>query len=119
MLLIYQISNEFNCEFIYFDVLDFDNLKSVILKYKIEIIYNLAAILSAKGEKDPNKTWNLNTKSLNVANASIELGIKIFWPSSIAVFGLNSDLEFVKNDVQCFINNVRYFKACLWKTNVL
>ena len=94
-------SNEFNCEFIYLDVLDFDNLKSVILKYKIEIIYNLAAILSAKGEKDPNKTWNLNTKSfLNVANASIELGIKkIFWPSSIAVFGLNSGLEFVKNDV--------------------
>ena len=94
-------SNEFNCEFIYLDVLDIDNLKSVILKYKIEIIYNLAAILSAKGEKDPNKTWNLNTQSfLNVANVSIELGIKkIFWPSSIAVFGLNSGLEFVKNDV--------------------
>ena len=94
-------SNEFNCEFIYLDVLDIDNLKSVILKYNIDIIYNLAAILSAKGEKDPNKTWNLNTQSfLNVANVSIELGIKkIFWPSSIAVFGLNSGLEFVKNDV--------------------
>lgn len=74
------------------DALSYNELKTFVKSYRISHIYHLAAILSAKGEKNPMKTWNLNMNSLlNV----LELGKnklvdKIFWPSSISVFGINS-----------------------------
>lgn len=74
------------------NVLDRDALRALFEKYNPTQVYLLAAMLSATGEQHPLKAWDLNMNGLlNVLNLSIELHIKkIFWPSSIAVFGPNS-----------------------------
>ncbi|WDF68898.1 NAD-dependent epimerase/dehydratase family protein [Sphingobacterium oryzagri] len=74
------------------NVLDKGAVKSLLEKYKPTQIYLLAAMLSATGEQYPQKAWDLNMNGLlNVLDLAIELGIKkIFWPSSIAVFGPHS-----------------------------
>jgi nucleoside-diphosphate-sugar epimerase len=71
------------------DVTCNEDLSRTIKKYRIKIIYHLAAILSATGEKFPQKAWKVNISGLyNVLEASRELGVKqVFCPSSIAVFG--------------------------------
>lgn len=71
------------------DALDADRLHSVVGRYKITQIYHLAAILSGNAEKKPLSSWNINMSSLmNVLELAKELGLKkVFWPSSIAVFG--------------------------------
>ena len=71
------------------DVLDRSQLMEIIRKHNITRIYHLAAILSAAGEKHPIRTWDINMEGLlNVLEAARESNIKrIFWPSSIAVFG--------------------------------
>lgn len=71
------------------NVLDKQALAGVIKKHEIKEIYNLAAMLSATGEKYPLKAWDLNMNGLlNTLELAKELPIKkIFWPSSIAVFG--------------------------------
>lgn len=74
------------------NVLDKNNLQSIIEKYKPTQIYLLAALLSAVGEQKPKKAWELNMEGLiNVLDFAIDYKIsKIYWPSSIAVFGPNS-----------------------------
>ncbi len=74
------------------NILDKDRLRYLVEKHKITQVYLLAAILSAKGEQNPGFAWRLNMESLaNVLNVSVEKNIrKIFWPSSIAVFGPNT-----------------------------
>ncbi|HMR18205.1 MAG TPA: NAD-dependent epimerase/dehydratase family protein [Sphingobacterium sp.] len=74
------------------DVLDKDLLRTLFMKHKPTQVYLLAAMLSAVGEQYPQKAWNLNMNGLlNVLDLCIELNIKkIFWPSSIAVFGPHS-----------------------------
>jgi len=71
------------------DATDFDALKEIVLKFGITQIYHLAAILSANGEKQPLGTWDINMKSLfNVLEISRLTNIeKVFFPSSIAVYG--------------------------------
>jgi nucleoside-diphosphate-sugar epimerase len=71
------------------NAMDFEAIKAIVKKHNITVIYHLAAILSAKGEKNPSLAWNLNmTSLLNVLNiAKEDNSIQIFWPSSIAVFG--------------------------------
>lgn len=70
------------------DVLNSEQLDGIIRKYKITEIYHLAAILSAKGEQNPKKAWDININGLfNVLEASRAHGLKLFFPSSIAVFG--------------------------------
>ena len=71
------------------NALNFKDLESLVKDYKIDDIYHLAAILSAKGEVEPMLTWNLNMNSLfNVLNLAKNKTIKkVFWPSSISVFG--------------------------------
>lgn len=71
------------------DAKDFEAIKSCISKYNIDTVYLMAAMLSATGEKYPEKAWDLNMVSLfNVLNLAKEGFIKkVFWPSSIAVFG--------------------------------
>ncbi len=73
------------------DATDFKALEAIVLKYGITQIYHLAAILSANGEKSPLDTWNINMNSLfNVLEVSrIHSVDKVFFPSSIAVFGEN------------------------------
>ncbi|MEM9678997.1 MAG: NAD-dependent epimerase/dehydratase family protein [Bacteroidota bacterium] len=71
------------------DAKDYDAIRACVEKYRIDTIYLMAAMLSATGEKYPMKAWDLNMTSLfNVLNLAKEgLIKKIFWPSSIAVFG--------------------------------
>ncbi len=70
------------------DVLDAEALNGLVKKYKVRQIYHLAAILSAKGEQNPQWAWDINMSGLfNVLNAAKEYGLKVFCPSSIAVFG--------------------------------
>lgn len=74
------------------DVMDKEGLYKVVQQYQVKVIYNLAAVLSAVGEKKPDFAWRLNMEGLlNVLDAAKELKVeKIFWPSSIAVFGPNT-----------------------------
>ncbi len=71
------------------DAKNFNEIKSCVEKHNIDIIYLMAALLSAKGEQFPDKAWNLNMTSLfHVLDLAKEKLIsKVFWPSSIAVFG--------------------------------
>ncbi len=71
------------------DVLDKDKLEAVVNKHKITDVYLLAALLSATAEKNPAFGWELNMTGLfNVLDLAKEKKIdKVFWPSSIAVFG--------------------------------
>ena len=75
------------------DVTDSNRLYEVVKKYKVTHVYLLAAILSANAEKKPNLSWDLNMKSLfNVLDLAKDKIIKkVFWPSSIAVFGPNTE----------------------------
>ena len=75
-----------------FEILDatnYDALEEVIAYYDINEVYLMAAMLSATAEKFPMRAWNLNMNTLfNVLNLAKEKKIeKVFWPSSIAVFG--------------------------------
>jgi nucleoside-diphosphate-sugar epimerase len=71
------------------DVLDTHRLFGTVSRNKITQIYHLAAILSGNAEKKPLASWHINMESLlNVLELSRELALnKVFWPSSIAVFG--------------------------------
>lgn len=77
------------------DVLNPDQIQHVIEKHKITEIYHLAAILSAVGEKKPKLAWDVNLNGLlNVLEVAKTMKIKkIFWPSSIAVFGPETPKE--------------------------
>lgn len=71
------------------NALDFNQIEAIVEKYRIEEIYLMAALLSATAEKNPAFAWDLNMNSLfHVLNLGKSKKIKkIFWPSSIAVFG--------------------------------
>ncbi len=71
------------------DATDFNRLQEIVVHYKITQIYHLAAILSARGESNPLKTWDINMQTwLNVLEvARIHKLERVFYPSSIAVFG--------------------------------
>jgi nucleoside-diphosphate-sugar epimerase len=74
------------------DVMNKEMLHVQIIRQNVTQIYLLAAILSATGEKNPNLAWNLNMHSLmNVLEIAQDESVhKVFWPSSIAVFGPTS-----------------------------
>ncbi len=74
------------------DVMNKEMLHVQVIRQGITQIYLLAAILSATGEKNPNLAWNLNMQGLlNVLDIAREEQVeKVFWPSSIAVFGPTS-----------------------------
>lgn len=75
------------------DVTDAAALETLIAEEKITQIYHLAAMLSASGEKNPKKAWDLNMDSLlSVLELSVKYNVKkVFWPSSIAIFGPDSE----------------------------
>ncbi|MDG7012555.1 MAG: NAD-dependent epimerase/dehydratase family protein [Nitrososphaerota archaeon] len=62
---------------------------AALKEYKVDTVYHLAALLSAKGEKDPQLAWTVNMDGLrNVLEASRTNGVsQVFWPSSIGAFG--------------------------------
>ncbi len=71
------------------NILDRDHWASLIDRYQVTQIYHLAAILSANGEQAPQKTWDVNmTGWMNALELARTKAIdKLFFPSSIAVFG--------------------------------
>ena len=79
-------------EYITLDVLDKEKLFEIIKQHNISEVYLLAAMLSAIAEKNIQLAWDLNMKGLfNILDLAKEKHIeKIFWPSSIAVFGPTS-----------------------------
>ena len=82
-------------KFVQLDILDEPAVRSVINDNRITEVYLLAALLSATAEKNPMFAWKLNMDGLfNILNIAKE-GIikKVFWPSSIAVFGPSSPKE--------------------------
>jgi nucleoside-diphosphate-sugar epimerase len=78
--------------FMSLDVMKREMLHVQVLRQGITQIYQLAAILSATGEKNPSLAWNLNMQGLlNVLEIAREEKLqKVYWPSSIAVFGPTS-----------------------------
>ncbi|HEX7014000.1 MAG TPA: NAD-dependent epimerase/dehydratase family protein [Cyclobacteriaceae bacterium] len=76
-------------DFEHLDATDRAALHRLLARYKVNQIYHLAAVLSAKGEQDPQAAWRLNMDSLiYVLEAAVEFRIeRVYWPSSIAVFG--------------------------------
>ena len=77
------------------DVMNKEMLHVQVIRQGITQIYLLAAILSATGEKNPNLAWRLNMQGLlNVLDIAREEHLhKVYWPSSIAVFGPTSPKE--------------------------
>lgn len=74
------------------DIMNKETFHVLVLRYNITQVYLLAAILSATGEKNPALAWHINMQSLlNVLEVAKEESLeKIYWPSSIAVFGPDS-----------------------------
>jgi nucleoside-diphosphate-sugar epimerase len=75
--------------YVVLNAMDGNAIHETIRKEKITQVYLLAAVLSATGEKDPKRAWDINMQSLLQL---LDLGVqekltKIYWPSSIAVFG--------------------------------
>lgn len=71
------------------DVLDYNNLLHFAVRFKITQVYNLAAVLSGNAEKIPQQAWDINMRALmnTLELARDSDANKLFWPSSIAVFG--------------------------------
>ena len=71
------------------DAKNFNAIKDCCINHNIDTVYLMAALLSATGEKYPMEAWDLNMNSLfHVLNLAKEGTIKkVYWPSSIAVFG--------------------------------
>ncbi len=71
------------------DVMDNERISELVQRYQIDTVFHLAAMLSATSEKYPIKAWNLNTQSLLffLELAKEKKIKKLYWPSSIAVFG--------------------------------
>lgn len=82
--------------FMELDVLDAEAIEQVIISENITTIYLLAAVLSAKGETNPNFAWKLNMDSLlHVLNFAVKHKVnRVFWPSSIAAFGPTTPRDF-------------------------
>ena len=77
-----------NGHFEMLDILNVQRITEIIHDYKITTIYHLAAILSASGEWNPQKTWNVNFNAfLSILELARTEYLKIFFPSTIAVFG--------------------------------
>tara|TARA_R110001592_G_scaffold31514_6_gene111112 strand:+ start:678 stop:1631 length:954 start_codon:yes stop_codon:yes gene_type:complete len=81
--------------FVILDAKNFNAIKDCCINHKVDTIYLMAALLSATGEKYPMEAWDLNMNSLfHVLNLAKGGQIKkVFWPSSIAVFGPTTPRE--------------------------
>ncbi|WP_424963141.1 NAD-dependent epimerase/dehydratase family protein [Ekhidna sp.] len=76
------------------NIMNKESFDMILEKHQINQVYHLAAILSAKGEQNPHFAWQLNMESLlTVLDAGKDRLNKIYWPSSIAVFGPDTPKE--------------------------
>ena len=70
------------------DVTDAAALKSIVARFDVDTVFHLASLLSVTGEKNPDLAWSVNVDGLkNVLDLARARELKVFWPSSIAVFG--------------------------------
>jgi len=81
--------------FLPLDIMDKEILRVQVRRHEVKTIYLLVAMLSAAGEKNPMLAWHLNMQSLiNTLEVAREEEVKkVFWPSSIAVFGMDAPKE--------------------------
>jgi|TARA_B110000902_G_scaffold217336_1_gene250533 nucleoside-diphosphate-sugar epimerase len=98
------LNSNFDGTFELLDATDIKAIQKIVTKYSINQIYHLAAILSAKGEEKPLWTWDMNMKMmLNVFEVARLSNVKkIFFPSSIAVFG--DDAPLISTPQSAFLN---------------
>lgn len=76
------------------DVRDRDRLDALVERYDVGTVYHLASLLSATGERKPALAWEVNVNGLrHVLDAAREKRLRVFWPSSIAVFGPTTPRE--------------------------
>lgn len=96
-----QKITEDQAPFEFLDILNTVRLKEIIGDHQITEIYHLAAILSAGGEYNPLKTWNINLNGLiSILELAREFSLdKVFFPSTIAVFGTTTPRENTPQDV--------------------
>lgn len=81
------------------DATNAKQIAEVVKKYKIDTIYNLAAILSATAEKNPKLGWDVGMESLmNSLDVAREFGCGVFTPSSIGAFGPNTPKDNTPQD---------------------
>ncbi|MBI2195847.1 MAG: NAD-dependent epimerase/dehydratase family protein [Candidatus Levybacteria bacterium] len=65
-----------------------EGLEAIVDRHNIGVVYHLVSLLSARGEENPDLTWDINMGGLkNVLDIARDRNLKVFWPSSIAVFG--------------------------------
>lgn len=90
-------------EFVELDSTDSKALRDILNSGEYSTVYQLVAMLSAKGESNPLSAWDLNMKSLiNVLECAKDgLVKKVFWPSSIAVFGPEAPKDGTPQDTFC------------------
>lgn len=73
------------------DVTDAGFVRRVVQEEKPEFVFHLAGVLSAVGESDPSRAWSVNLDSLRYfLEAATQVSFRLFWASSIAVFGPNT-----------------------------
>jgi len=76
-----------------------ERILEVVKKYKIDTIYNLAALLSAVAEKNPQAAWNVGVNgAYNVLEVAREHNCAVFFPSSIGAFGSSTPLDNTPQD---------------------
>ncbi len=76
------------------DVRDAQQLEFLVVRNDIDTVFHLASLLSARGEQAPDLAWSINVEGLrNVLDVAKRQGLRIFWPSSIAVFGEQAQLD--------------------------
>jgi nucleoside-diphosphate-sugar epimerase len=81
------------------DATDVDRIVAIVKKYKIDAIYNLAALLSAVAEKNPQAAWNVGVNgAYNVLEIAREFNCAVFFPSSIGAFGSSTPLDNTPQD---------------------
>ncbi len=94
-------SSEDNDPYVFLDILNETRLFEIVEDYHITQVYHLAAILSASGEWNPMKTWNINLNGLlTILKLAKEKKLnKVFFPSTIAVFGHTTPRSHTAQDV--------------------
>lgn len=81
------------------DATDVDRIVEIVKKYKIDTIYNLAALLSAVAERNPQAAWNVGVNgAYNVLEVAREYKCAVFFPSSIGAFGSSTPLDNTPQD---------------------
>lgn len=83
-----------DCRYCRLDVADAARLRRIVEENEFELVFHLASLLSATGEEHPDRSWDINMNGLkHVLDLARECTYRVFWPSSIAVFGAGTPKE--------------------------